>query len=59
MSTDAVDCGAAKEAVRAVLKDVIAANPALTEVRGVALFDPRKTQSSKLRVPSILLRLPL
>lgn len=42
MGADAVGCGAAKEAVRAVLKDVIANNPALSEVRGTALYDPQK-----------------
>ncbi len=42
MGTDAVGCGAAKEAVRAVLKDVIASNPALSEVRGVAFYDTQK-----------------
>jgi len=42
MGTDAGGCGAAKEAVRAVLKDVIASNPALREVRGVAFYDTQK-----------------
>jgi hypothetical protein len=35
---DSVGCDAAKEAVRAVLKDVIAKSPALSEVRGTALY---------------------
>ena len=42
MGTDAVGCGAAKQAVRAVLKDVIANNPAPSTVRGTALYDPQK-----------------
>jgi hypothetical protein len=42
MCTDAVNSGAAREAVRAVLKDVIAGNPALSEVQGTAFFDARK-----------------
>jgi hypothetical protein len=49
METDAVGCGAAREAVRAVLDGVIASKPTLSEVRGIALYDPQKdaiTQAS-------------
>jgi hypothetical protein len=42
MGTEAVGCDAAKEAVRAVLQDVIASSPAINRIIGVALFDTEK-----------------